>query len=62
MEKTDSEVTELRVRDFPDSLHQKIERYISIIHARTGRELNKQTATIELIDKATKNIKLINHA
>lgn len=50
---------ELRVREFPEKLHLKIERYISLIHSRTGRELNKQTATIELLEKSTKSIKLI---
>jgi len=59
MENKPSEVTELRVQYFPDLLHLKIERYISLIHTRTGRKLNKQTATIELVDKATKNIKVI---
>lgn len=58
MENENSDVKELRVRDLPQLLHLKIERYISIIHARTGRELNKQTATIELIEKATRNIKV----
>lgn len=56
------ESRELRVRDFPVKLHRKVERYISLIHARTGRELTKQTAIVELVDKATRNIKLIEAA
>lgn len=58
MEKGNLESRELRVIALPEELHLKIERYISIIHARTGRLLNKQTATQELLEKATKNIKV----
>jgi hypothetical protein len=56
MDKENSNVRELRVRDFPVPLHDKIEKYISKVHSRTGRRLNKQTATIELVEKATKDI------
>lgn len=58
----ENQTRELRIPLFPETLHQKVERYISLIHARTGRELNKQTAIIELVEKATKNVKLIQSA
>lgn len=50
------EVKELRVRDFPLYLHKKIKAYINRVGDREKRDLNKQTATIELMDKALKNI------
>lgn len=57
----ENQTRELRVPQFPEILHKKVERYISLIHGRTGRELNKQTAIIELVEKATKSVKLINN-
>jgi hypothetical protein len=50
--------TELRVKKCPVMTHRKIERYISMIDVKEGRRLNKQTATVELLEKATKDIKL----
>lgn len=52
------EVQELRVREFPAFLHKKIKKYINRVGDREGRQLNKQTATIELMDKALSKIKL----
>lgn len=51
-----SDTKELRVRECPNQLHRKIKRYINMVEVREGRDLNKQTATIELLEKATKNI------
>jgi hypothetical protein len=50
--------TELRVKECPNSTHRKIERYISMVDVSQGRRLNKQSATVELLEKATKDIKL----
>lgn len=52
------DVTELRVRTLPNKLHRKIRKYIGMVQVNEGRDLNKQTAVIELLEAATKNIKL----
>lgn len=49
---------ELRVFKLPIYVHLKIERYMSLIHSRTGRKLTKDMASAELLEKATRNIKL----
>jgi hypothetical protein len=54
----DVSYTELRVNKCPKVVHRKIERYISMMDVKEGRRLNKQTATVELLELATKNIKL----
>lgn len=50
------EVKELRIQHFPMYLHKKIKAYINRVGDRERRDLNKQTAVIELVDKALKNI------
>jgi hypothetical protein len=49
---------ELRIRAFPVRLHKKIGKYIARVLDREDRTLTKETAVEELIDKATKNIKI----
>jgi hypothetical protein len=54
----DAGFTELRVKECPKDIHKKIERYISMIDVREGRSLNKQSATVELLERATRKIKI----
>jgi hypothetical protein len=48
---------ELRVRECPNEIHRRIKKYIARVLDKEGRELNKQSATVELLDKALRNIK-----
>lgn len=50
------EVKELRLRIVPLVLHEKIEKYIAKVLVKDGRHLNKETASIELLAKATEKI------
>jgi hypothetical protein len=45
---------ELRVRDFPLPLHKRVRKYVNKVGLQENRELNKGTASIELIDQALK--------
>jgi hypothetical protein len=45
---------ELRVRLFPRPFHTRIKKYIGKMIMEKGSELNKSTASIELIDQALK--------
>jgi hypothetical protein len=47
---------ELRVRECPDEIHRKIKKYVAQVFDREGRELNKQSATVELLAEVLKNI------
>lgn len=53
-----NKVKELRLRFVPLSLHEKIEKYMSQVHSKQDRVLTKETGCIELLEKATKHIKL----
>ena len=39
-------------------IHQRIEIHMSLVHTKTGRKLTKPQAASELLDKATKHIKV----
>lgn len=58
MAETTIATTELRVPELADDIHLKIEKYMAIAHAKAGRRLTKPQAAAELLDKATKHIKL----
>jgi hypothetical protein len=45
---------ELRVREFPLPMHKRIKKYVSKMELDENRELNKGTASIELIDQGLK--------
>lgn len=49
---------ELRDAEFPEVLHQKIEKYIARIRDREDRVLTKPKALRELVDRATRHIKI----
>lgn len=50
---------ELRVWKCPIELHNKIEIHKALVRAKEGRRLTKEDAVIELLYKATKQIKLV---
>jgi hypothetical protein len=51
---TQKDTKELRVRLFPRPFHKRIKQYIGKMIVEKGEELNKSTASIELIDQALK--------
>ncbi len=50
---------DIRIEKAPQTIHKKLERYIGLQHAKRGYRLRKGEAALELLEKATKNIKLI---
>lgn len=50
---------ELRVSKVPEDVHLRVERWMEIHNGKTGEGLNKQEAVVRLLDKATKNIKIV---
>jgi hypothetical protein len=51
---TQKDTKELRVRLFPRPFHKRIKKYIGKMVMESGKELNKSTASIELMDQALK--------
>jgi len=58
MVKAEVEVKELRLRFLPVAIHKKIEKYIAMQRSKHDREITKEIASAELLDKATKSIKI----
>jgi hypothetical protein len=49
---------DIRLVKVPELIHDKIERYMARVQFREHRKLTKADAAVELIDKATKDIKI----
>lgn len=49
---------QLKVRFCPDIIHQKIEKWMRKQGSKRDLTITKEQATVELLDRATANIKL----
>lgn len=52
---------DLRVRKCPRIIHRKLVRYRSILDVQRGGSPNLDDAIIDLLEKATRKVKLIEH-